>query len=54
MGWRSAYRRCIAYVGALKEKCANYFDGIVLAIAETEMDMRREEILKQIQRRDAT
>jgi hypothetical protein len=48
MLWRNAYRGWVSYIGALKRKWSNYSNRIVLVMAEAEMDVQREEILKHV------
>jgi hypothetical protein len=48
MLWRNVYRGWLSYIGALKRKWSNYSNRIVLVMAEAEMDVQREEILKHV------
>jgi hypothetical protein len=48
MKWREIFGGWTRSVDALKKKWANYSDRLVISLAEEEMEIRREQILKQI------
>jgi hypothetical protein len=48
---RQIYDRRTQFIGKLRKKWASFGEGIVLALAEEEMKIRREELRKQIRTR---